>query len=904
MTAILEMGQAMYTGQCKRPLVVVPNPTYKKWIAETIGIYDKDGNCESHGILPQYKDRINDYYNLGVNYQQELKDKPPKDYTITFISYEGLEQLGFNEKTRNVLSSELFRILNQGQADRDTQKLREDIDKILGDVDAEKLANFDDLGFDYIVVDEAHNFKKIFTQVKGREDKDENNGRQKNPYQLSSGSPSARGLKLFCLSQYILRNNNMRNVVLLTATPFTNSPLEVYSMLSLVAYQDLVNRGIVNIIDFFDKFINETIELKITPQGTIQPDTVIKSFDNRIVLQNIIFNYIIHRTGEEANVPRPKKVVYPLYKDDNGKILPLENQVDTALQPTPVQEHYMKEICKFASGEGSVIESYIPSDWYDDYDNLPGRVLIAINLQQSLTLSPYLMTINSKSIYDEDKPDYKEFINSSPKLKYVMETIKTVRNWHDSRNEPYSNQIIYMNRAKDYFPLIKQYLVNVIGYSENEVEIIASGISANKKERIKEKFLKGEIKIIIGSGTIKEGIDLQNKTTVLYVCNLDWNPTDLIQVEGRAWRQGNKHSHVRVVVPMIENSVDSLLFQKLDEKTSRLNDIWYRGTKGNVINVDELDPSDLKSALMTDPTEYAKSEIKKQVEIIETEIEDNNSIISNLNEAKKDLEDYKNSQYKLEEQFKIGIVKLQERLKLYESQIKDNSDLSKTDIKSLENKVLSLTKVLSDDDDTTKRFFRILRKYASLLGEQYTYSYYRNPGLELRGEIDNQINRKKRLDRTQTLVLDRFKMTFADDFEPIIKEYQIKSEELIVKVNELKSVKYLNAKIGEIVAERKKLEKYSKPLQARVKEFTKHNHLLSCLKDIHDCKLCPKQVTVKPKVKVQRSFKENTEILQIKNDIKQLESLTQIVADSKDITAIENDIKQLNNLIQIIKDVA
>jgi replicative superfamily II helicase len=45
-----------------------------------------------------------------------------------------------------------------------------------------------------------------------------------------------------------------------------------------------------------------------------------------------------------------------------------------------------------------------------------------------------------------------------------------------------------------------------------------SGIAEAKKDNIKEGFLAGVVKVIIGTATIKEGVDLQNVGTVLYTC--------------------------------------------------------------------------------------------------------------------------------------------------------------------------------------------------------------------------------------------------------------------------------------------------------------------------------------------------------------------------------------------------
>ena len=53
-------------------------------------------------------------------------------------------------------------------------------------------------------------------------------------------------------------------------------------------------------------------------------------------------------------------------------------------------------------------------------------------------------------------------------------------------------------------------------------------------------------------------------------------------------------------MPLVQDSMDVFVFQKLEEKTSRINDIWYRGDRGNVLDLESLDPQEVKLALITD----------------------------------------------------------------------------------------------------------------------------------------------------------------------------------------------------------------------------------------------------------------------------------------------------------------
>ena len=107
---------------------------------------------------------------------------------------------------------------------------------------------------------------------------------------------------------------------------------------------------------------------------------------------------------------------------------------------------------------------------------------------------------------------------------------------------------------------------------------------------------------------------------------LGWNPTEPVQVEGRLWRQGNRQKKVHIVYPLMYNSIDSLIYQKHDEKVSQIDAIWsYRGNK---LNVEDINPTELKFDLIKSAEKKAEImleeeliPLKKQIRIIDESVE-------------------------------------------------------------------------------------------------------------------------------------------------------------------------------------------------------------------------------------------------------------------------------------------
>ena len=655
-SAIFIISQMLHIGRCRRPLLVVPNQVYKQFLLEI------------KGLAPHIP--IREYYNLDQEHLEYARNFPPQDGSLTIMTYEGLRKLGFNQETSREYMRELIEITQQGFDKVTTKKqqaIQEGVLERIGQMLTGSQVNIEDFGWDFLCVDEAHSMKKIFTSVKGEVI---NGDRQVNSYEIQSGSPSTLGLKGFAVANYILRRNSLRNVLLLTATPFTNSPLEVYSMLTLVGYDSLVKRGIKSIKQFFDTYVDTDYRLVINAQLQPERRQVVTGFRNLKSLQSLIYRSFDRKDintknakGQGVSVKRPEKWVLPLRSqlidghDGHRQWVYVEQdeRVESILPLTDYQAEIMADVKSYASGhkefnllcnrflemevagdleEGTIVEvaERLFEHSLNEKEQAGVRLLRAMSLSRNLALSPYLHVCRNLPPLT-----YKSYIETSPKLLYVMECVKSVRQHHLDRNEPVSGQVIYMDRGVDYFALIKEYLVKELGYEPHEVGIMRSNMSSVKpkgvatgeaKSYVQNLFLGKKwiesrkefvdvpdaerIKIIIGTGTIKEGVNLQRFGTVLYNCFIDWNPTDQIQLEGRIWRQGNLYKNVRIVNVLMEDSADIFLFQKLEEKTGRINQLWNRDGSSNTFNLDEFNPEELKYTLISDPAVIAKLEIEEE----------------------------------------------------------------------------------------------------------------------------------------------------------------------------------------------------------------------------------------------------------------------------------------------------
>lgn len=683
MSAIITINELLTRKWIERPLLVVPKSVYKKWIYEITE------------IIPGAK--INALGSLSSKYVkgEKLNIEPG---TITVITTEGMNRLGFKKETYDSLLSGLKDTIAGFNTTKRQQAFeREKADELIGKGmkgTSDKFF-FEDIGFDQIVMDEMHRAKNIFVSAKLEKN-------QANEYRnVRGGRSSMRAVKMYLATQYILKRHAGRGVIGLTATPFSNSPMEYYSILALLAKEKMERMGLSNVNAFMTAFMDMKSTFVIKADRTLAQEDVIERFKNANQLRLLIGEYIDYKGGDELGIKRPvkhqKKIQLPASglqwdymkeaealfndRDAGGAIVAVTELQSITLSPYLSRYHegryrigkasddyfvlfndeYIKVqgesvkinperetfACKNSAGIWSVCDAKTgivigggPSKAravdHAMYVFQNDRRHIT-NIENFARMSPRFKT--------ELAFTYAEFVNNSPKIKWTMDAIREV-----SAANKEANQIIYMPRGVEYHPLLREYLVKELGFKDSEVEIV-SGLANSKEDEIedvKERFNSGEIKILIGSEIIKEGMDLQKKTTDLYHLHLPWNPVDLDQVEGRLWRYGNEWEHVRINYPLIENSVDPFIFQKLETKQKRIS--HAKQSTENEVDVSDLNFEELKLDLITDPVRKKQAEktmamhkLSREINVLKAEIAHSEFKLKGRAEIRRKIESQENA---------------------------------------------------------------------------------------------------------------------------------------------------------------------------------------------------------------------------------------------------------------------
>lgn len=166
-----------------------------------------------------------------------------------------------------------------------------------------KIYDWEDFGFDRLTYDEVHNANHIVGKVRVEDRRFASDFRSQNQ------QTSKLGINTWMAAQYIQDKNNGRNITLLSATPFTNKPLEYYSILSPIANKRLEESGYFNVNNFFETFMEADNDMEIDARGDVKFKANVRRFKNNSLFQQLLSEFIDIK-GEEDNpeLKRPNKI--------------------------------------------------------------------------------------------------------------------------------------------------------------------------------------------------------------------------------------------------------------------------------------------------------------------------------------------------------------------------------------------------------------------------------------------------------------------------------------------------------------------------------------------------------------------------------------------------------------------
>lgn len=754
----------MDKGWTKRPLFIVPDATVKDTWIKTI-----------HDVFPGVK--INNLEGLQAPVRARLtKERGDvsnwiKDGEITIITHTGIMQLGFKpeeieEATKDV--KDAIWSEDKGSTNRAAEKQGGKIIEVVGR--AQRFVTnvmLTDLGIDHVSVDEIHNFRKVFQGVKPEETEIDDKGeiikiKSRNFGGTIGGTPALQAQQLFLITQYIQKRNNGRNVFLASATPIENQATEVYNILSYIARDRMKQMGFININDFLATFANYVTETDRDLRGEPVDKEVMMSFNNLQALQALIKEFF--DVQEDPTLVRPKRHVMTPH-----------------LQMGELQAKFLNNIQVMLGATNKVVDPSMQVEGEEElFDEMntekggSGKKNNGVFLEASTSsiansTSPFFVykmmakeegiTFETDEHGDElakkltakygEEELMRRIIKESPKIRYALEACRVTKN--DKKTKDFSNFLYFGGKGVPFHPMIARYFAKELGYKPEEVASLSGKVSPEEKERIKQEFNEGKIKILIGGDQTKEGIDLQLNGLMTINVALDWNPTETMQVEGRVWRQGNNRSLAPLIYPLVENSGDAMIYGKFQEKGGRINDML--SYSGQIFNTGEIDPKEKKLGLITDPIFKAKMQIsinkgdfvKERIQV-ETNLNNLRKLKAEIGYTKNvipDYEDYLKKDWLSEErreEYKKLLTNAKAKLSRLEKKLEDKKiENIDTVISDAIIRIAEIDKKIAEVDDTLEELtIKFTKEYNEHLAKRKTMDEHMN---EVRGFVSDLVER-------------------------------------------------------------------------------------------------------------------------------------------------------------------
>lgn len=574
-TTAMEMRRL---GTAKKPMIVVQNATVGQFVASAKSLYPKakiltleDADRNAEGRKNFYaKIKYNDWDMIVVPQSTFEFIPDSEERQIRFINDKieekllVLEQMKDADKSGNNMitrqAEKEIEDLQQQLADitsnmttkrKDTaaQLKKKEVTKQNAEVEAKEMLdrrtddveNFDDMGIDALLVDEAHEYKHLgFATAMQRGVKG------------IDPSYSKKSQGVYLKTQAVLEKNNGRNVVFATGTPISNTAAEVWTFMRYLMPADTMKQyGIYYFDDFVRNFGNLKTMAEFTTSGKFKEVNRFAGYMNLPELARIwsgVSDIVLSKEVEDLKSKLPKM--------ENG-----DKATDIYLPQTKALRRVMKFVRKRLeefenmSGKEKKENSAIPLTMY--------------GIAAAAAVDPRLVI---KDAADE------QYSKTNETVRQTLRSLKDSEKYHGTVAifaDHYQNASTGFNLYED----IRNKLIKA-GIPAEQVVVIKSGMTVKKKLDIFDKVNRGEIRVIMGSTfTLGTGVNIQERLHTLIHVDAPNRPMDYTQRNGRVIRQGNLLKKwgipVRVLRMGVEDSLDVTAYQRLETKGAIADSIMH-----------------------------------------------------------------------------------------------------------------------------------------------------------------------------------------------------------------------------------------------------------------------------------------------------------------------------------------
>ena len=460
------------------------------------------------------------------------------------------------------------------EAERSIKGLEHQLEE-LQKLERDTFIEFENLGIDFLFVDEAHHFKNIrpitgLGNVAG-----------------ITNTTSKKNVDMEMKVRQVQGEHDYRNVVFATGTPVSNSISELYTMMSYIQPDVLERYQVSNFDSWVGAFGNIENAMELAPTGDkYQPKKRFKKFVNLPELMRIYKETADIQTSDMLDLPVPE-----------AKVIAVESEL------TEAQKYYLEELVD----RSDAIKSGSVDPSVDNMLKITGEARkLAIDMR--LIDPSYTLSDNQKilQVVDNVERIYREGEDDKA-TQMIFSDIGTPK----SKEEGF-----------DVYNELKDLLVDR-GIPKEAIAFVHDANTDEKKNSLSRKVNSGEVRILMAStekgGT---GLNVQSRMKAVHHLDVPWRPSDIVQRNGRLIRQGNMHQEVDIYHYITKGSFDNYLWQTQENKLKYITQIMT--SKDPVRSAEDIDEqtmtaSDFKALATGNPYLKLKMELENELTVLDNQ---------------------------------------------------------------------------------------------------------------------------------------------------------------------------------------------------------------------------------------------------------------------------------------------
>jgi N12 class adenine-specific DNA methylase len=595
-------------GLVTNQMFVVPNHLLSQWASEFKALYP------SAKLLALESDQIN-----SKNRRTLMERVKSGRFDAIIVTPEAYKKMPMSneivEAKLNEITQKIENTIKEAKKAKGDNKnfvaklesvleaIRGKMEVMLNDPAKDAGAKFDELGIDAIYVDEAHEYRNLWSMTQ-------------------MGDISGVGLdgnqKTFDMllkTDYLNAKTNNRGIVFATGTPIANSISELYSMQRYLQPQTLAEAGVASFDDWANTFGEAVTDIEVDPTGSgFRSKTRFKEFRNTIALSKIFRQVADVKYAEDVGLDK----VRPTLR--GGKLHAIQIMPSLGLLDYVRNLVRRLEISKKRSFDKRIDN---PLKVTTDGRKAALDMRLVVPEEDGISSKINHAVENVARIHREEserKGAQLLWVNlgtpaSAKKRKAPAST-------HDPDADPTAVKMdsdeasLESGRINAYEDIKRKLIAQ--GIPESEIAFIHDHDDKDRKRALFQKVRDGKVRILIS--TVKKlatGANIQTRLAAMHFLDPPWKPADIEQALGRAIRRGNLYKDwggVQAFTYVTRGSFDAYIWQLLENKAKAIKQIM-RGESDSVEDTGriELNADEVKALASSNPKVLELVKVRNEV---------------------------------------------------------------------------------------------------------------------------------------------------------------------------------------------------------------------------------------------------------------------------------------------------